>query len=98
MKSSEYMNDIKILIDAHGVEETLTICEEEASELIKALTKYKRARSHSEQMRRKGEAMEEMADVIICIDMLMTLFGITERELEKEIKKKMERNLKRIYN
>lgn len=96
MKSSEYMRNIKTLIDAHGVEETLTICEEEASELIKALTKYRRARSHSEQMRRKDEALEEMADVVICVDMLMTVFGVTERELEKEVKKKMGRNLKRI--
>ena len=96
MKSSEYMNDIKTLIDAHGTDETLTICEEEASELIKALTKYKRARNHSEQMRRKDEALEEMADVVICVDMLMTVFGVTERELEKEVKKKMGRNLKRI--
>lgn len=96
MKSSEYMRDIKMLIDAHGVEETLTICEEEASELIKALTKYKRARNHSEQMRRKDGALEEMADVVICIDMLMTVFGVTERELEKEVKKKMERNINRL--
>lgn len=36
--------EIKMLLDYHGFDETLTIATEECAELIKEITKYKRAK------------------------------------------------------
>lgn len=92
----EHRMNIVTLIKEHGIDETLTICEEEASELIKAITKYKRAKSKEAKEKRRSELIEEMADIRICIDMLSSIFDVTERELEKEIEVKMERNMDRL--
>ena len=87
--------DIKKLIEAHGVEETLDICFEEFGELIQAISKAKRKQ-------RAGRSidwynlLEEMSDVLICIELLKETFTITDFAIETEVEKKMKRNLKRI--
>lgn len=50
MESKEYKKQLKQLIDHHGADETLTICTEECAELIKEITKYKRAKNHTTQI------------------------------------------------
>lgn len=69
---------------------------EECSELIKAITKCKRAKSYKEQMNRRDGLLEEIADVQICIDMLQVIFDIAENELAQEITAKMQRNIGRM--
>lgn len=44
----------------------------------------------------RGRIIEEIADVVICIEMLTMLFGIKEEELRIETEVKMQRNLERI--
>lgn len=96
MESKEYRKKLKQLIDHHGADETLTICTEECAELIKEITKYKRAKNHTEQIGCRVGLAEEMTDVLICIDMMQLIFDITAEELEQEKSAKMARNLERI--
>lgn len=95
-KESDVRKAYKQLINYHGTDETLTICMEECAELIKEISKYKRATSHGEQIEYRGGLVEEMADVLICIDMMQLIFNITAEELEQEKSAKMARNLERI--
>lgn len=44
----------------------------------------------------RDRIIEEIADVVICIEMLTMLFGIKEEELRIETEVKMQRNLERI--
>ena len=91
-----YTDQLRQLIEYHGADETLTICTEECAELIKEITKYKRSTSHSEQISRRSGLLEEIADVLICIDMMLLIFDLADGELEWEIATKMRRNLERI--
>ena len=88
--------EIKMLLDYHGFDETLTIATEECAELIKEITKYKRAKNHSEQIRRRSTLLEEIADVSICIDMMLEMFDLTKEDIVIKKKEKMERNILRI--
>lgn len=95
-KESDVIKAYKQLINYHGTDETLTICMEECAELIKEISKYKRATSHGEQIEYRGGLVEEMADVLICLDMLMLIFDITPDEVDRDVRVKMRRNLERI--
>ena len=91
--------DIKRLIEAHGVEETLDICFEECGELVQAISKMKRA-CRSEEGIAKAQAglLEEMADVLICMEMLGEMFAISQSNIDAMVGIKMVRNMKRIEN
>lgn len=95
-KSKSYRDDIRRLVEHHGKDKTLVIAIEECSELIKEITKYKRAGNHEEQINRRDGLLEEIADVQICIDMLQVIFDIAENELAREITAKMQRNIGRM--
>lgn len=92
-------NDIKRLIEAHGVEETLDICFEECGELVQAISKAKRKRrsfddAHADHI--SYELRTEMADVLICMEMLKEIFDISDHKMEIHTKHKMRRNMRRI--
>ena len=90
-------NDIKRLIDAHGVEETLDICFEECGELVQAISKVKRAcRSENRLVEAQAGLLEEMADVLICMEMLGEMFAISQSNIDAVVGIKMVRNMKRI--
>ena len=92
-------NDIKKLIEAHGVEETLDICFEECGELVQAISKVKRAcRSEEGIAKAQIGLMEEMADVYICMEMLGEIFSISQSNIDAVVGIKMVRNMKRIEN
>lgn len=84
------------LISNYGVDETLTIVIEECLELGKCITKYKREKNSKNLEYHRDRLIEEIADVVICIEMLTMLFGIKEEELRIETEVKMQRNLERI--
>ena len=63
MESKEYRKQLKQLIDHHGADETLTICTEECAELIKEITKYKRAKNHTEQIGCRGRRNDGCPDL-----------------------------------
>ena len=89
--------DIKSLIEAHGVEETLDICFEECGELVQAISKMKRAcRSEKGLTEAQAGLLEEMADVLICMEMLGEIFAISPSNIDAVVGIKMVRNMKRI--
>lgn len=73
------MDRIEILrkaVEAWGIDAQSDMCIEECSELIKALLKYRRAKSAG----MIAHIREEIADVQIMIDQMRLLYGNTEKE------------------
>lgn len=73
-------------------DEALVITMEECAELSKECSK---------QFRQKGireNIIEEMADVLICIDYLSCMYDITTEELQNIIDFKQTRTLERLQN
>ncbi len=81
---------IKKSIEHYGKEVQSTVCMEECAELIQAISKGKRGNLD------KCNLAEEMADVIICIEMLKQIYNITEDEIYSWVITKQERTIKRI--
>lgn len=67
-----------------------TFCMEECAELIQAISKAKRGRIDRDNM------IEEIADVLICIEMLKQMYMISDEKINKWIEKKQAREVKRI--
>ena len=63
---------------------------EELSELSQAISKEIRCIGD------RSNLVEEIADVIICLEILKQIFAVTNVEIEEWVKFKQERNLKRI--
>ena len=87
--------DIKKLIEAHGVEETLDICFEECGELIQAISKAKRLQRAGKRLNYHN-LLSEMADILIIIEMVKEHFNLADEIVDRMINIKMERNLERI--
>ena len=81
---------VKKSIEHYGKDVQSTVCMEECAELIQAISKEKRGKSD------KDHLAEEMADVIICIEMLKQIYNITEDEIYSWVITKQERTIKRI--
>ena len=77
-------------IKHYGEEIQSTVCMEECAELIQAISKAKRGKLDKENM------MEEIADVLICIEMLKQIYDIPDHFIEDWIKRKQERMLRRM--
>ena len=77
-------------IEHYGKDVQSTVCMEECAELIQAISKEKRGNSD------KDHLSEEMADVIICIEMLKQIYNITEDEIYSWVITKQERIIRRI--
>lgn len=78
---------IQILLNSKSDTENKVICIEELSELQKEITKLMRGFKSTQNL------IEEMADVTIVLEMMKLIFDVSDEVLEKEIKKKMKRNL-----
>ena len=81
---------IKRSIEHYGKELQSTVCMEECAELIQAISKEKRGKSD------KDHLSEEIADVLICIEMLRQIYNITEDEIYSWVINKQERIIRRI--
>ena len=81
---------VKKSIEHYGKDVQSTVCMEECAELIQAISKEKRGKSD------KDHLAEEIADVIICIEMLKQIYNITEDEIHSWVITKQERTIKRI--
>ena len=90
--SLEFVDDSRISILTQGVGDNTnaTICIEECSELIKEITKKLR-----DPFRGTEPMIEEIADVIISIKILMNVYHLSKEELLEMYERKMDRNLKR---
>ena len=74
----------------YGIQEESIICMEECSELQKEVSKF---------LRREGNQTAlvlEMADVLICIEMLKKMYGVPDDLLDAAITLKQDRTMKRI--
>lgn len=81
---------ITILTNSLSDSSNATIAIEECSELIKEITKKVR-----NPERRNDTMVEEMADVLICLEILMYVYHISPEELDTMYETKMKRNLER---
>ena len=77
-------------IEHYGKDAQSTVCMEECAELIQAISKEKRGNSD------KDHLAEEIADVIICIEILKQIYNITEDEIYSWVITKQERIIRRI--
>lgn len=77
-------------LETYGNGIQLVVCMEELSELSQAISKEIRGRGG------RNNLVEEMADVIICLEILKQIFAVTNVEIEEWVKFKQGRNLKRI--
>lgn len=78
--------------NAYGYANQVTVATEELCELGAVLSKYPRYPDHdtaSEKLRPR--IVEEIADVVICLQHLYMIFGITEEELQAQMDVKLNR-------
>lgn len=77
-------------LETYGNGLQLVVCMEELSELSQAISKEIRGRGD------RNNLVEEMADVLICLEILKQVFEITDEDIDSWIKYKQERNLFRM--
>lgn len=85
---------IKKVIDKNGTVTQSMIAMEECSELIQAISKCLRSKEMIPTETRE-HLIEEMADVMICLEQLMLMYSITDEELISWIERKELRLKKR---
>ena len=76
-------------IKHYGEEIQSTVCMEECAELIQVISKAKRGKINQNNM------IEEIADVLICIEMLKQIYNITDPQIEDWAEWKQKRILRR---
>lgn len=77
-------------IARYGADAQTTVCMEECAELIQAISKLKRynPEDHNNTVSRKElieNLYEEMADVQICLSLLVTIYGLRPSDLRSMI-------------
>jgi|LGOV01.1.fsa_nt_gb NTP pyrophosphatase (non-canonical NTP hydrolase) len=83
---------LAILYEEYGGKSQIIMAIEEMSELTKELTKYLRGKGNMIHIK------EEAADVFVTVMGVKQLFGITNEDIDKEVKFKLKRALDEIYN
>ena len=81
---------IKASIDHYGKTVQSVVCMEECCELAQAISKEMRGKPDKQHL------TEEMADVLICIEMLKQMYGISNDDRERWVAIKQYRTVKRI--
>lgn len=74
----------------YGKNNQSTVCMEECAELIQAISKAKRGKINRDNL------TEEIADVLICIEMLKQMYMISDEKINKWIEKKQAREAERM--
>lgn len=87
-------------MDRYGIERQSLVAMEELSELQKAISKLVRnPEEKTKPLEFKGlrhNLIEEMADVLICMDQLIEYYQIERPEIQELIQAKQERQAKRL--
>lgn len=87
-------------VDRYGIERQSLVAMEELSELQKAISKLVRnPEEKTKPLEFKGlknNLIEEMADVLICMDQLIEYYQIERPEIQELIQAKQERQAKRL--
>lgn len=96
----------KELIHYYGEEDRTTVVMEELAEFAKTVSKYKRYVLNEDKYKNDkrydetkivDSMKEEIADVLICIRIMQDIVGISDSEIEKEVRRKNENNLLRCH-
>lgn len=77
-------------IKHYGAEIQSTVCMEECAELIQAISKAKRGKFDENNM------TEEIADALICIEILKQIYNIPDYSIKNWIERKQKRILDRM--
>ena len=91
-----YWKDIQRMADKLSDKDNAIICMEECGELCQVISKAERNRATDDYSQARMNLIEEMADVMICIDIQRSIHTISDKELEDMIRKKLFRNMQRI--
>ncbi len=93
-KMTYYINKniISKSIEYYGEEIQSTVCMEECSELIQAISKMKRNKDNEENL------TEEIADVLVCIETLKQLYSLENSDINNWIRQKQQRQFRRMRN
>lgn len=86
-------------MDRYGIERQSLVAMEELAELQKAISKLVRNPEKTKPLAFEGlrnNLIEEMADVIICMDQLKEFYGIDHCEIQRVIDSKQKRQAKRL--
>ena len=83
-------NVVKKSIEYYGADLQTVVCMEECSELIQAISKMKRGKDNRDNL------IEEMADVMICIEILKQVYGISDNEIQNYVCQKQNRSIERM--
>lgn len=89
--------DIQNIIKKNGIQRQCIVAMEECSELQKAISKALRY-EHGDRFvadNQRENLIEEIADVLICIDQLKFMFSIEQSEIEDMKESKEKRTLER---
>lgn len=87
-ENEPYSIDQNIILKSivyYGEEIQSTVCMEKCAELIQAISKVKRG------IDAKDNLAEEIADVLICIEMLKQLYNVLDLDIESWIMQKQQR-------
>lgn len=87
-ENEPYSIDQNIILKSivyYGEEIQSTVCMEKCAELIQAISKVKRG------IDAKDNLVEEIADVLICIEMLKQLYNVLDLDIESWIMQKQQR-------
>lgn len=91
---------INRMLEKFGEDSQIDVAIEEMSELTKELIKYKRSKLHfrERQVSSREHVIEEISDVLFMFEYLKMIFGISETEIEKQIKIKAGRTKERYLD
>ena len=83
-------NVVKKSIEHYGADLQTVVCMEECAELIQAVSKMKRGKDNRDNL------IEEMADVMICMEILKQVYGISNNEIQNYVCQKQNRSIERM--
>ena len=87
--------DIKKIVDKWGMKNQSMIAMEECAELIQAISKCIRTKEFP-AIEEREHLIEEMADVMFCIEQLQVMYSITDEELYAMKQSKEKRTMERM--
>ena len=86
---------IQQIANYYGIDNQVSIAQEELAELIQALSKWRRAESRT-SVAAYDMVLEEFADVTLMLKQIQHLFHIDPDDVTAVVKEKVERQLRRI--
>lgn len=84
------------IIEHYGMTSQLGIATEECAELIQAISKMSRAKDMGKYTEARSHLIEEIADVIVCIDQLKIMFNIGDSQISEMVNFKIHRQIERM--